>query len=69
MSAVLGYMKSGYITLMILAALLVIMYANRSAKIEGTRKICIVAALAFLTSVCEYIEEWLFCGIFVALFW
>ena len=52
------YLQSSYLTLMILAMLLVMMYANRNVKIQGKGLIYAVAGLTFLVSVFEYVEEW-----------
>ena len=52
------YLQSNFLTLMILATLIVMTYTNRNVKIKGIGLIYVVAGLIFLVSVCEYVEEW-----------
>ena len=54
------YLQSSYMTLFVLLALIVMIYSNRkiNENFKGIRLIYSVAALTFLTSVCEYLEEW-----------
>lgn len=52
------YLQSSYVTLMILATLIVLMYTNRSVTIQGRGLIYVVSGLVFLVSVLEYVEEW-----------
>lgn len=43
-------------TIMLLAGLIVILTANRKAKIEGAQYIWSIMAILFTLTICEYIE-------------
>ena len=52
------YLESSYLTLMILATLIVMLFTNRNVMIKGKGLIYVVAGLILLVSVLEYVEEW-----------
>ena len=53
-----GYISMNYMTLMLLAGLVVIMIANRRTKIEGSVYVWVIAGLVFVLSLFEYLEVW-----------
>lgn len=58
MQIVLEYISMNYITLMLLAGLIVILVANRRTKIEGVQYAWTITGLVFVLTICEYLEVW-----------
>ena len=58
MHYILEYLSMSYITLVMLAGLVVMLIANRRMKLEGLQLVWILLGLVFLLSVGEYLEYW-----------
>ena len=58
MQIILEYISDSYMTLVLLAGLVVILIANRRTKIEGLEYIWAITALVFVLTICEYAESW-----------
>lgn len=58
MQYITEYISNSYMTLMLLAGLVVILIANRRSKIEGTQYVWTIIGLVFTLTVFEYIEKW-----------
>lgn len=54
----LEYLSQSYVTLILLASLLVILITNRGAKLEGTEYVRALMVLIFCLTLCEYLEYW-----------
>ncbi len=54
------YLRSSYLTLFVLSALMVMLYSNRKVNenFKGIRLIYVVTGLTFLASVFEFLEVW-----------
>lgn len=58
MQIVFEYISMNYMTLMLLAGLVVILVANRRTKIEGVEYVWAITGLVFVLTLCEYMEVW-----------
>ena len=58
MNMLLEYIGQSYITLILLAGLIVILLANRRTKIEGVNLVWVMIGLIFLLTLCSYAESW-----------
>ena len=54
MKIIFEYISMNYITLMLLVGLIVILIANRHARIEGVRYVWAIIGLVFVLTLCEY---------------
>lgn len=58
MNYVMEYIGQNYMTLLLLAGIIVIIMANRRTKIDGMRYIWEIIGLVFMLTVFEYLEDW-----------
>ncbi len=58
MQVITEYIRGSFMTLMLLAGLIVILIANHRYKIEGTQYIWAITGIVFAVTVFEYIEQW-----------
>ena len=58
MNLLLEYIGQNYITLMLLAGLTTILFANRHTKIEGVKYVWAVIGVVLAITICEYLEYW-----------
>ena len=58
MQYITEYIRNSYMTLMLLAGLVVILIANRRTKIEGTQYVWAIMGIVFTITVFEYLEKW-----------
>ena len=58
LNLILEYIGQNYITLMLLAGLTTILFANRHTKIEGVKYIWAVIGVVLVITVCEFTEYW-----------
>ena len=58
MNILLEYFSKSYMTLMLLAGLVVILVANRRTRIEGTQYMWAIMGIVFAITVFESLEQW-----------
>lgn len=58
MNVLLDYINHNYMTLLILAAFIIMTVTNKKHRLKGTRLLYVMAFLTFLISVAEYVEIW-----------
>ena len=58
MSILLEYIGESYMTIMLIAGLVVILFANRATKIDGVRYVWVITGLVFALTLFEYLESW-----------
>ena len=58
---IMTYITNNYITLLLLAALMVLLTANRKMKVDGLQYIWLIMGIVFALTLCEAVEDMCVC--------